>query len=130
RWMDVYRQVQALMNASEIGKAAEVGVNRLCELAYLQAFETWGSSDLAGYIADDFELIGNALAMGFTTPWLNALLHRYSNHRFPHGELEPRNGRLFEQLQTVATIASSATSAWKATSPNTALLRAMYVAAT
>ena len=73
-------------------------VARLRELVYLQAYERWKSPDLAGYISDDFGLIGDALIIGYSHRWLNGLLDAYLDARFPSGQITERAGELVEDL--------------------------------
>lgn len=88
-WMEVFRQVEAAKVARGIMYDADPRVARLREMAYLKSFGRWKSPDLAGYISDDFGLIGDALTVGYVHPWLNAVASAYTNRTFPCGCLLP-----------------------------------------
>jgi hypothetical protein len=91
-WVDASRRVEAKKRSVGVQPAipggqvlddADKRVTRLRELAYLQSFDGWQSPDLAGEISDDFGLIGDALSLGMSEPWVEALLRSYEHHRFP-----------------------------------------------
>ncbi len=86
-WMEVYKQIEAAKHARGVTGDADPRVGRLREVAYLKSFERWNSPDLAGDISDDFGLIGDALALAYTDPWLQRLLGAYFEGRLPRGLL-------------------------------------------
>ncbi|HET6252153.1 MAG TPA: hypothetical protein VFE47_30990 [Tepidisphaeraceae bacterium] len=80
QWMSLFRQVEIIKGGR---RDADPRVGRLRELAYLQAFERWRSSDLAAMISDDFGLIGDALAVGFEDESIKKILEQYLALKFP-----------------------------------------------
>lgn len=97
-WMSSFDKVEAVKADNGILKDADHRVTKLREAAYLQAFDRWKSPDLAAYISDDFGLVGDAIVMAYSDPWLNALFHAYLVGEFPHGTLVARPGSLTELL--------------------------------
>ena len=98
-WMNVFSKLESLKSARGVTRDSDSRVTQLRESAYLQSFKRWKSPDLAALISDDFGLIGDALVIGFTDPWLNALFDEYLAGQFPHGQLEPRTGGLMEKVK-------------------------------
>jgi hypothetical protein len=96
QWMDVHGRLEARKQVTELAEPVEARVTRLRELAYLQAYHRWKSADLAAQVSDDFGLIGEALATGYSHPWLNALFFEYWMGRFPHTGLTERPGELHD----------------------------------
>jgi hypothetical protein len=94
-WMNAFRQIEAKKGSKQ---DAEPRIGQLREMAYLQSYERWQSPDLAAYISDDFGLIGDALATNYHNAWVNGLLHAYLSLRFPHGNVEDREGELGDEL--------------------------------
>ena len=95
KWMKTFLEIKTKKGGN---KDAEHLVSRLRELTYIQAYERWQSSELAACISDDFGLIGDALALGYSDDWLNGLLDEYLTLRFPHRNFSERVGRLDENL--------------------------------
>lgn len=60
-------------------------LDSLRELAYKAAFRATASPDLAGYVADDFELIGKAILLNFEDDFPNSMLYEYSIGNIPGG---------------------------------------------
>ena len=99
QWMQVNEQIEAMAAADPIDEQTVAQISSVAEAAFKTTFKLSASSDLAGYISDDFELIAKALSLGFEHEWLNALLQSYCKGQFPKGELEPRPGRLADVLE-------------------------------
>jgi hypothetical protein len=70
-------------------------------LAYAAAFDATGSGDLAGYVSDDFELLGRALASHASSDFLCALWTAYASGDFPRHPLRLVSGDL-KSLVTAA----------------------------
>ena len=81
-WMELFNQVAAKKGASKTADT-EPRVAQLRELCYRQAYSRWRSPDLAGYVSDDFGLIGDALALGIRPPAIERLLASYLSGVFP-----------------------------------------------
>lgn len=91
KWMAAFQRLQSTKGKKDDANSL---VTEIRELAYLQAYERWRSSDLAAAISDDFGLIGDALTIGIDDAWLNGLLDTYLAHRFPCGPIQEHGGQL------------------------------------
>jgi hypothetical protein len=80
-WLRVFHVLedQADFSDSEIEKIREI--------AFKKTFEATNNSELAGYAADDFELIAKSLLIGYNDEWLNSLFLSYLQGVFPHSDL-------------------------------------------
>lgn len=94
-WMRVNNAIQSLDIPSE-GKPP---LDRLREIAFKKTFRTTGNAELAGYVSDDFGLLGAGLLVGLDDDWLNAMWAEYRNERFPFGSLSPVKGRLRDMIE-------------------------------
>lgn len=89
-WMRVYRELkETTISAEQQELLSEIG-----KAAFLRTMEVTRSSDLAGYISDDFDLLGRGLIANAADPWLNGLWRSYCEERFPCGELGQQPGKL------------------------------------
>lgn len=59
----------------------------LSSLAHAAVFEVTGNGELAGYVSDDFELIGRALATGSSSEFLCSLWAAYARGDLPRQPL-------------------------------------------
>jgi len=98
KWMEAFQRIVGTQTngVNDIPHPDEV--LKLRELCYLQAYRRWKSADLAAYISDDMGLVGDALLVNATDPWINALLREYLSGRFPTGRLAELDGDLSKQL--------------------------------
>lgn len=94
-WVRVNNTVQSM----EIPTEGQGTLDRLREAAFKKTFGTTDNSELAGYVSDDFGLLGAALLVGVDDDWLNAMWLEYWNERFPHGTLSPVEGTLREMIE-------------------------------
>ena len=85
-WMRCYSAVQDTEVEAELQKV-NVSIDDLREWAYKRAHGISGNAEIAGYVADDFELIARALQAGWNDEWLAALWQEYRAGRFPCGAL-------------------------------------------
>lgn len=83
RWMQSFRHVESKKAICPMPSASAEVVTKLRQSAYFRAFQRWNSPDLAGYISDDFGLIGDAIAMNIRDTWIERLLHSYLNGAVP-----------------------------------------------
>ena len=58
-------------------------VNYLREYVFKEVFKITNNSEVAGYISDDFGLLGEALAKSRMTDWLYEMLKSYMSGKFP-----------------------------------------------
>lgn len=84
-WMAAYRLVEERKADRAAIEDANPIIARLREAAFRQVFERHRSSDLAGYISDDFGLIGDALALRENIPLVDELLQSYRRGKVPDG---------------------------------------------
>ncbi len=85
-WMRVYSAVQDAEVEGEL-QTKNVGIDDLREWAYKRAHGISGNAEIAGYVADDFELIARALQADYNDEWLGALWQEYRAGHFPCGDL-------------------------------------------
>ncbi len=78
-WLRVFQVVENQPNDSNI--------EEIRQIAYKKSFETVPHSELAAYVADDFEIIAKSLQIGFDDEWLNSLFLSYLHGVFPHSKL-------------------------------------------
>ncbi|MBC2582743.1 hypothetical protein [Clostridium sp. DJ247] len=69
-------------------------IKSIREISYKITYNETQSSDLAGYISDDFGLIAEALVLNYNDDWLNALAKEYVEDRIPNGNLKLLKGEL------------------------------------
>ena len=84
KWMEIYnylKQFRSEFDGNEL-------ITKIRQEAFLNTIRLSGSSELAGYVSDDFELFGNAVELGYDNKWLNGMFHCYITLRFPCGEIE------------------------------------------
>jgi hypothetical protein len=78
-WLQAFKA----LDTHKLSTEQSLDLERLRELAYKTTFGHTSSPDLAGYVSDDFELIGRAVIFGIDDPWINGLLQDYRDHRLP-----------------------------------------------
>jgi hypothetical protein len=77
-------------------------IKNIREIAYKKTFEATNHSELAAYVADDFEMIAKSLLADFSDEWLNALFLSYLHGAFPHTKITPKRSGLELILETVS----------------------------
>ena len=60
--------------------------NSISRLAFLKA-RAFADSELASYVADDFDLLARSLQAKISDPWLEKLFEQYKSGHFPCGKL-------------------------------------------
>lgn len=78
-WLRIDRE----LGEFEITREEKESLDKLRELVFMRTIRVSNHSEAAGYVSDDFGLIGKALIVNFDDEWLNALCNEYKNHRFP-----------------------------------------------
>lgn len=94
-WVRVNDMIQSM----KIPREGRGILDTLRELAFKKTFGTTDNPELAGYVSDDFALLGVALLVGFDDDWLNAMWLEYWNERFPCGPLTLVAGTLRELIE-------------------------------
>ena len=93
-WIRNYNSIKSIETKIVINSENEATIETICEISYKITYEATKSSDLAGYISDDFGLIAEALLIDYKDDWLNALASEYVRERVPHNVLDPLKGEL------------------------------------
>jgi hypothetical protein len=100
-WMKAYDDISNKKLTSFIDEITNQQIDLLRERVYKKVYHYTSSSDLAGYISDDFGLIGDALHVNYNSDWLSALLKCYIENTIPFGALSKNNHTLFELLSSI-----------------------------
>lgn len=82
QWTSVFVAVQDAEVESEIQKT-NVIIDDIRESTYARAFQISGHAELAGAVADDFELIARAIQIDYEDEFLDELWEEYESGRFP-----------------------------------------------
>lgn len=101
---DFWVAAQEALADSELSEPDQGLVDSIREIAFKTVYRATDQSDLAGYVADDFELIGKALATRADAPFPRFLLTEYLAGRIPHEPVEepivaPKWEKLLEELK-------------------------------
>lgn len=81
-WMRIYGLVEQRKTEDSGAELEEI-----CEMAYLNAFDTREDDEIASYVADDFGLMYDTELLGISDPWLDKLIDCYRRSVFPCGRL-------------------------------------------
>ena len=95
KWMEVYSQIDYQKDKIKNKKL----IDDIRKEAFLKAYSLFESSDLAGYISDDFELISKGLEIEYYDKWLNGLFSCYLSNVFPCGEIRMVEEDLTSQIK-------------------------------
>lgn len=87
QWMRVYSAVQDTEVEGEL-QTKNAMIDELREWAFKHAHGVSGNAEIAGYVADDFEILARALQANYSDEWLGVLWQEYREGRFPCGELD------------------------------------------
>lgn len=82
-WMRVFSQIKEL-SCSETDMQI---INNIRKESYLKAYQASNSSEIAGCVSDDFDLIAKAYILSINDWWLNSVILMYANDNFPCGEV-------------------------------------------
>lgn len=93
-WLRVYYFLKT--KEDSIVQEVKELINSIREESFKITYNATKSSDLAGYVSDDFGLIVEALFFDYQDEWINALANEYVNNRIPCNELTPLRGNLEE----------------------------------
>ncbi len=97
-WLRVFQALKKKF----FGDDALAEIKNVREIAYRKTFGTTKHSELAAYVADDFEMIAKSLLSGFSDEWLNSLFLTYLRGTFPHRKIAPKRSGLELILETVS----------------------------
>lgn len=95
RWMEVYKHLELLRDEIKDRKL----IDDIRKEAFFKANSLSNSSEFAGYVSDDFELISEALEIGYNNKWLNGLFNCYLSNKFPCGQIEMYEKDLASQVE-------------------------------
>jgi hypothetical protein len=73
----------AVSSKQYIDPADEAAVTNLRESVFKAVYRLTENSEVAGYVSDDFGLIGEAVAKGCFTGWIEWLYEVYKSRNFP-----------------------------------------------
>jgi hypothetical protein len=96
-WMRVFRQIEGL----SYSEADSQTIYNIRKESYLKAYQASNSSEIAGYVSDDFELIAKAYASLIDDEWLNSVIWMYANNHFPCGEINRIKTNINEAFQSL-----------------------------
>ncbi len=99
-WLRVFREIELREKLKPLQSGDLAELKAIREIAYKKTFSATQHSELASYVADDFELIGKSLFLDFNDEWLNALFLCYLQGIFPHSKLNPKPNGLELILET------------------------------
>lgn len=74
---------RVLSSKSYLNRADELEVANLRESVFKSVFRLTSNADAAGYVSDDFGLIGEAASKGCFSEWIEWLLKVYKSGKFP-----------------------------------------------
>ena len=97
-WLRVFQ----ILEKKSFTDNALTEIKNIREIAYKKAFETTAHSELAAYVADDFEVIAKSLLADYGDEWLNALFLSYLRGEFPHTKIAPKRSGLELILETAS----------------------------
>lgn len=100
-WMKIYDDISNKKLTSFIDEITNQQIDLLRERVYKKVYRYTSSSDLAGFISDDFGLIGDALHVSYNNDWLSALLKCYIEDTIPFGTLAKNDHTLIELLSSI-----------------------------
>lgn len=80
-WVRVFEQVVS----RPLPISEQTSLDAVLEMAFKVAFSCCEDTDLAGYISDDFELIGRSVATLWEEPFVASLLATYASGQIPGG---------------------------------------------
>lgn len=86
-WVNAFNEVKKQFETLHPERSAIDKIDKIRELAFRSAFSGSNSSDLAGYVSDDFELISKAIVINSDNKWVTTLLDIYLGGGFPSGKL-------------------------------------------
>ena len=69
-------------------------IENIRQIAYKKTFDSTNHSELAAYVADDFEMIAKSLLADYNDEWLNVLFLSYLHGLFPHSKITPKRSGL------------------------------------
>jgi hypothetical protein len=99
-WIRVFREIELREKLKPLQNQHLADIKAISEIAYKKTFSATQHSELAAYVADDFELIGKSLFLDFSDEWLNSLFLSYLQGLFPHSKLNPKPNGLELILET------------------------------
>ncbi len=75
--------LRALSSKPYLNRADEIEITNLRESVFKSVFRLTSDAEAAGYVSDDFGLIGEAVAKDCHNEWIEWLLKVYRSGRFP-----------------------------------------------
>src|SRR5688572_1428168 len=78
-WIKVHRELKDVPISAEQKEL----LTEISKAAFLATMGATKNSDLAGYISDDFDLLGRGIIADAADPWLNAIWVTYCEGKIP-----------------------------------------------
>lgn len=89
-WMRVYNDLSEV----EVDEHDYNEIDTICQKCFLKIYNLYASSEMAGCVSDDFEIICKAYLSGYDDIWLNSLIMAYIKGKFPCGNIEKTNNNI------------------------------------
>ncbi|MCE5172989.1 hypothetical protein LQV63_27380 [Paenibacillus profundus] len=77
-----------LLKTVDVKMFSDSEIDRLREFVFKKVFAITQHSELAGYVSDDFGLIGEAVQRNAFRPWVRGLMNHYIEGKFPTSSRE------------------------------------------
>jgi hypothetical protein len=94
QWMRVLN----LLDNESISDEDMILIDSIREFVFKAVYDFTDSSELAGYISDDFEIISKALVTKFNDEWLNAMFNEYLKNKIPCNSLKMSSSNLYNSI--------------------------------
>lgn len=99
-WVKVDHLISQKVAQRPLTSEAEQSINHIRESVFKRVYRLCASSEVSSYLSDDFGLIGEALATGYSDKWIAALLYAYLNESIPSGDLAETDQSLTNLIET------------------------------
>lgn len=93
KWIEIYN----VLNINDYSKEREE-IDKIRKTVFMRAYEVSYSSEFAGFVSDDFELISRSIICKYENSWINSLLYIYLKGNFPAGEIEMSSSSMEELI--------------------------------
>ena len=98
KWIKIYN----VLNVNDYSNKKEL-IDRIRKIVFRRAYDISFSSEFAGFVSDDFELISKAIICKYENSWITSLLYIYLKGNFPTGEIKIVSNT-FNEIITDATL--------------------------
>lgn len=102
KWMRVFHVLEQQKAQRPLPSHIADLVHKLREVTFLQTFSTWENSELAALASDDFGLIGEAIALNVSDPFVNGIYLSYVSGILPSEDLLEAPGNIYDIVGGIA----------------------------